>query len=110
MPPGAFVFQLSAYFSHGGVGLGLGCWPRHHAGDVEVLDDQGVVFLGEGVGHLVGGVVPEAAYTAVAFVDAPLGFPPSTGPFGSAGLGPLPASELPFHSVVGLGVLVGHAV
>ena len=110
MVPLGFVFELTAYFAHGAVCLGLGGETLHHAGYVQVLDDQHAVAVHQVSGHLVEGVLPKSSDTPVAFVDPALGFPPATGAYCPAGLGPLPAAESSLHLVVCPGVLVGIAV
>ena len=88
----------------------LGVRPRIMLATFRSSMTRALYFLVSLVGHLVNGVLPESLYAAVALVYPALGFPPSPGPLGPAGLGPLPAPELSLHRVVRLWILVGLAV
>ena len=93
---------LSAWALEGGT--------LHHAGYVQVFDDQHAVAVDQVSGYLVEGVLAQSPDSPVALVDAALGFPPATGAYCPAGLGPLPAAESSLHLVIGLGVLVSIAI
>ena len=97
-------------FARAGVGLGLGGAAGHHAGDVEVLDDDVLVLGDQLLGHEVLFVAAEVSDAAVEIVDTALGFPPAAGAGGASCLRSLPAAQPFLGGVVSLGILPGLTV
>ena len=90
--PLPFVDDLSFYLPHAGVGLRLGGNSLHHAGYVQILDDQFLEFVYDRRGHLMLGVLSETDGSTVQSFNLTLSFPPAAASCGSSSLGSLPTA------------------
>ena len=75
--PLPFVYDLSFYLAHAGVGLRFGGNSLHHAGDVQILDDHVLELVDDSGSHLMLGVLAETSRSPVQPVNLALGFPPA---------------------------------
>ena len=86
--PLALVDDLPFDLAHAGVGLGFGDLALHHAGYVEVFDDQVPELVDQRCRHLMLCVAAQSYDAAVEIVDTALSFPPTAAAGGAACLGP----------------------
>ena len=73
----ALIDELLLEFTNVGIGLGFGDFAGHHAGHVEVFDDEVPEFADRFAGHPVLGVPAHIGDAAVQVVNATLCFPPA---------------------------------